>query len=238
MSSYCVYRHVFPNGKSYIGITSQTLTRRFNNGSGYKKCPKVYAAILKYGWNNVEHEMLFDGLTKQEAEAKEVELIAYYNSIENGYNIDHGGNVPGTHSVETRAKISAGNIGKRRPRWTEERRKAASAAVSGESNPFYGKHHSETVKKLHSDFMKGNKYNKGNHHTEDFKIAKSEQMKQKYANGGNPRCKSVIRKDNRGNEETYYSLRKAASVLGKSPASILSHIKSGKPLCGYTWRYE
>lgn len=222
----------------YIGITSQSLEKRFNNGNGYKKCPKVYAAILKYGWDNVEHEMLFDGLTKQEAEAKEIELIAYYNSIENGYNIEHGGNAPGTHSIETRAKISAGNVGKSRPHWTEERKQAASVSVSGKSNPFYGKHHSEAVKKAHSDFMKGNQYNKGNHHTEAFKIAKSEQMKQKYANGGNPRCKAVIRKDKQGNEEKFYSLRKAAIDLGKSPASILSCIKNGKPLCGYIWRYE
>lgn len=110
-NNYSVYRHIFPNGKCYIGITSQTLEKRFENGRGYKKCPKMHNAILKYGWNNIEHELLYSGLPKEEAEAKEIELIAFYGSVENGYNTDHGGNTTGTHSIETRNKISIANIG-------------------------------------------------------------------------------------------------------------------------------
>ena len=33
-SEYSVYKHTFPNGKVYIGITSQPLGKRFNGGSG------------------------------------------------------------------------------------------------------------------------------------------------------------------------------------------------------------
>lgn len=71
----------------------------------------MHNAILKYGWNNIEHELLYSGLSKEEAEAKEIELIAFYGSVENGYNIDHGGNTTGTHSIETRNKISIANKG-------------------------------------------------------------------------------------------------------------------------------
>jgi hypothetical protein len=37
-----------------------------------------YNAIKKYGWENIKHEVLFEGLTKQEADKKEIELITYY----------------------------------------------------------------------------------------------------------------------------------------------------------------
>lgn len=33
--TYKVYKHVFPNGKVYIGITSQSLDSRWNSGKGY-----------------------------------------------------------------------------------------------------------------------------------------------------------------------------------------------------------
>ena len=34
---FCVYEHVFPNGKRYIGITSKKPEARWENGSGYSK---------------------------------------------------------------------------------------------------------------------------------------------------------------------------------------------------------
>lgn len=91
---YCVYMHVNKiNGKIYIGITRQTVEQRWKtNGKGYKKqC--FYKAIKKYGWNNFNHIILFDKLTKEEAESKEKELISYYksNNSEFGYNIENGG---------------------------------------------------------------------------------------------------------------------------------------------------
>lgn len=237
-NNYSVYRHIFPNGKSYIGITSQPLKKRFENGRGYKRCPKMHNAILKYGWNNIEHELLYSGLSKEEAEAKEIELIAFYGSVENGYNIDHGGNTTGTHSIETRNKISIANKGIKKPPCSEERKAMLSEYFSGERNPFYGKHHSEKVKEEHSKFMKGNQYNKGNHHTEEFKRFKSAQMKEKYSNGGNPKCKAVIRTDSIGNVTRFYSLQNAAQTVGKNVSSLHNAIKKHSFYCGYYWEYE
>ena len=80
------------NGKIYIGITNMSVNRRWrNNGEGYKG-QFVYRAIKKYGWENVKHEVLFENLTQQEAEQKEIELIAFYksNQIEFGYNLAKG----------------------------------------------------------------------------------------------------------------------------------------------------
>lgn len=110
--NFCVYKHTAPNGKVYIGITSQNPHRRWrDNGSGYKKQKRFYNAILKYGWDNIKHEILYSELTKEEAEQKEIELIAEYKSDNNefGYNVTSGGDYRIGHpnTIEIRIKISA-----------------------------------------------------------------------------------------------------------------------------------
>lgn len=91
--SYTVYKHTSPVSKVYIGITKMNPIRRWANGLGYKNCTHFFNAILKYGWNNIKHEILFTGLTQEEAEYKERELIKKYNSNNPnfGYNIQLGG---------------------------------------------------------------------------------------------------------------------------------------------------
>lgn len=236
MSSYCVYIHTFPNGKHYVGLTMQAPERRWNNGHGYKDSPKMAKAIKKYGWENVRHEILLTGLTKAEAEAEEIHLIKKYDSIENGYNIQHGGNTTGTHNIETRKKIALGNKGKKMPPLSEDHKKKISLANSGSNNFFYGKHHTEEVKKQHSIFMMGNQYNKGNHHTEDFKRMKSEQMKKKYSNGSNPRSRVVIVESDRCISE-YFSLRNASRCEGVSPSVACGYVNGEKKQEGKSWRY-
>ena len=233
MSDYNVYVHIFPNNKKYVGITKQEPVKRWNHGGGYKKCPKVYAAILKYGWDNVEHVILQTGLSKECAEAEEIRLIKEFDSIVNGYNIEHGGNTIGTHNEETRRKISEANKGRKGHKWTEEEKERISEQTRGENNPFFGRHHSEEACRSHSDFMKGNQYNKGKHHTDEFKKTKSEQMKEKYSNGRNPRCKRVIYTDENGNVEIYVSLREAARCVGMSPVGLYKKIQKER-----TWKYE
>ena len=78
---------------------------------GYKDCPAFWSAIQKYGWENITHEILREGLSKNEAENEEIRLIKLFNSTDSkhGYNIENGGNCPGTHSEETRKKISVKN---------------------------------------------------------------------------------------------------------------------------------
>ena len=87
---YLVYAHIFPNGKRYIGIT-RNAEKRWRNGEGYKTQGKVYNAINRYGWDNIQHEILIDGLEKEQAEKIEQVLIQAYDSIENGYNTSIGG---------------------------------------------------------------------------------------------------------------------------------------------------
>lgn len=102
--SYYVYKHTAPNGKVYIGITQQRPTKRWGSGANYDYNTHFINAIKKYGWNNFTHEILFQDLSKEDALAKEKELIQLYDSSnrKKGYNISPGGAAPGK---ETAAKI-------------------------------------------------------------------------------------------------------------------------------------
>lgn len=64
---YYVYKHTCPNKKVYIGITGCTPEFRWQGGYGYKENGKFFKDILYYGWSNIKHEILAEGLTKEEA---------------------------------------------------------------------------------------------------------------------------------------------------------------------------
>lgn len=121
---YYVYKHTAPSNKVYIGITSQDPMLRWNNGLGYRNQKKFYSAIQKYGWDNIKHEILYSGLSKEDACQKEIELIAKYDSINNGYNVSVGGECGASgvvRSEETKKKMSESKKGvKHDDQWTNE----------------------------------------------------------------------------------------------------------------------
>lgn len=90
---YTVYEHLFPNGKRYIGITSQNVEKRWQNGNGYATQYFMNLAIQKYGWENIEHNILETGLTQKRAKEIEKYYINKYNTnnLLNGYNRTIGG---------------------------------------------------------------------------------------------------------------------------------------------------
>ena len=136
-NNYCVYMHISPSGKKYIGITSTEPNKRWRNGYGYKNNQYFYRAIEKYGWDNFQHIIIARGLTKDEAEWLEVELIRVNDSANHsyGYNIDLGGNSIGKLSEEHKQKISESKIGEKNPNYgkcfSEETRQRMSAARKG-----------------------------------------------------------------------------------------------------------
>ena len=83
------------NKKIYIGITGNIPEYRWNEGKRYKQNRHFYSSIKKYGWNNFDHIILYENLSKKEAEIKEIELIKHYDSTnkEKGYNMQKGGNL-------------------------------------------------------------------------------------------------------------------------------------------------
>lgn len=90
---YCVYKHTGPTGKVYIGITRRKPEKRWKGGYGYVDNRYFYRAILKFGWENFKHDIIADGLSKEEAAEMERKLIAEYDSTnpDVGYNIEAGG---------------------------------------------------------------------------------------------------------------------------------------------------
>ena len=103
MKSYCVYKHISPSNKVYIGITCQKPNERWLNGKGYKKNKYFFRAINKYGWGNFSHIIVAKGLSEDEAKWLEIQLIAVYDSTnkDNGYNLSKGGEgASGCHRTE------------------------------------------------------------------------------------------------------------------------------------------
>ena len=96
---WCVYVHIIPkeisgydHNKYYVGISSNTKRRWQKDGSGYKT-QFFWKAINKYGWDNIEHRILFDGLDEESAVYLENKVICSLRSNEKefGYNANEGG---------------------------------------------------------------------------------------------------------------------------------------------------
>lgn len=191
MNDYTVYMHIFPNGKKYIGITCQKPEKRWQNGYGYVKQDFMWRAIQKYKWHNIEHKILYTNLSKEEAEKIEIDLIKEYatNKDKYGYNITNGGNTLGTMDETTKMKISLAHTGKPRSEETKEKlrisnlgkalsdevkvkiSKALKGRNKGANNPFYGKKHTEELKKKWSENRKGqNNPNWGKKMPEEVKM--------------------------------------------------------------------
>ena len=97
---YCVYKHTTPANKYYFGITSYNKDKnlRWRNGMGYRTQTVFFNAIVKYGWDNIKHEIVEDNLTLDEAIKKERYYIEKYKTNvseykheANGYNMTAGG---------------------------------------------------------------------------------------------------------------------------------------------------
>lgn len=139
MKEYIVYCHILKlDGRKYVGITSQKPKKRWNYGNGYSSY--FYNAIKKYGWNNFDHQILYEHLTEKEAINKEIELIKkmQLNDRTKGFNICKGGQ--GTKGyVFTKKdleKMSKSHIGKK---LSEEQKKKISYALKEHYNHIHKK---------------------------------------------------------------------------------------------------
>ena len=121
--NHVVYIHINKiNLKVYVGQTCQQLHRRWRNGKGYLNCDTYFAnAIKKYGWDNFEHIILENGLTKSEADFYEKMYIKEYKSYDKqyGYNLTFGGDgMTPTNETRTKMKLHHPDFkGKKSPRY-------------------------------------------------------------------------------------------------------------------------
>ena len=141
------------NDKVYIG-QSVDIYKRWDahiNTSNDKNKKEynypLYSAFRKYGIENFDFEIL-EVCDKETLDDLEIKYIKEYNSCTldkngYGYNQNHGGK-NGYHEnkiTEEKEKI---------------RIKKLKKSMKGENNPMFGKHHSDEVRKIISDFRKNN----------------------------------------------------------------------------------
>lgn len=188
--SFIVYIHTCPNGKKYVGVTTEnTPKRRWRDGDGYKSQNHFYRAIQKYGWDNIVHDV-FETESEELMMFWEKILIFYYDTTNpnNGYNKASGGNGPFgvKRSEETREKLSKSHLGHI---VTEETKKKISQTLKGRRIQV---HSEETCMKI-SQTLKGRKLSEehkkkisngqlGRIHSEETKRKMSESMKLYYEN--------------------------------------------------------
>lgn len=237
---YSVYKHTSPSGKVYIGITSMKPKERW--AAGYKCCKAFQAAIEKYGWENIKSEILFTGLTRDEACSKEIELIAFYNSTNSkyGYNISGGGKAPLLGlpvSQATREKLSKAS----KEVWQN---KEYHDAHSGKNAYWYGKHHSaeslQKIKDHHPDQSGVNHPMYGKKHTDESKKKMSIAIKGKHLRGENCHAKPVVQLALDGTYLATYLCMEDAAEATHSHASNIRKVITGErnQAGGFKWQYK
>jgi len=166
-----VYRHLRPNGETfYIGI-------------GYYK--RAYDKSNRNNhWNNIVNkynytiEILQEDLTWEEAVDQEIMLIALYGreDLDKGLlcNMTDGGEGVQGYIMSNEQKAYIGNLASKR---------------IGKLNPFYGKHHTEELKRFFSESQKGEK---GPNYGKDFSIETRKKMSDNNRRGKHPQSRSVI----------------------------------------------
>lgn len=218
---YQVYKHTNKiNKKVYIGITGQNWQRRWK--TKYKANKFFHSAILKYGEENFDHEVLFEHLIKEEAQQKEIELIAEYksNDPEYGYNLSSGGESHngciGMHyqTEESKAKISATHKGKVIPQ--DVRDKMSKSHKGKHSKPVW----LNTPEQIEASRQRmiGNNYASLRTHENTTPVS------------------SI---DSNGNITQYNSIKEAAKAVGTTPTSIYRACSKKRKTCkGLIWNYE
>lgn len=221
-NNYIVYLHTTPSGKRYVGITSKKPEQRWLNGRGYLRNNHFWNAIKAYGWENISHEILESGLSREDAGIAEKKYISVFKSNDPlyGYNLTDGGEKGAHHTEESRKKLSKAMTGKHFNRgvpFTEERKRHLSehhADVSGANNPNYGKKWTAeqlAVRQGHRSYKRG---------------------------GENPTARAILQFDMDGNlVKRWGSIAEAAETYCKT--SIKDCLRGKyKQHKGYLWRYE
>ena len=227
--TYTVYLHTFPNGKKYIGITYRKPEYRWNNGKNYRSQEIMRRAIEKYGWENITHEILFEHLTKEEAEQKEIELIAQYKSNQRkyGYNIENGGNSRGAVSEKTKIKISKNNA-----RYWKGKKLSLETRKKISQNQKGRKISKESIRKALETKKKN--YPNGIHVSKENRLKSSQRMK-----GNKLSAKPIMQLTKDLKEIKIWScISDASRELKINNGSIVSCAKGKRPSAGgYIWKY-
>lgn len=197
------------NGKVYVGQTKRPLEKRIQEHFRYKKSP-ISKALRSIGLSGFEIRVIDHAHSHEELDEKERFWIKYYDClVPNGYNICEGGEgVKGWHpSEEHKEKLRESHLGR----------------GTGVDNPMYGK-----IGKLNPFY--------GKKHTEEVRKKMSECAKQRNITyGNNPRARRV-RCINTG--EIFDSVKEAAEKYDLSRTGVNNCCTGYRSSChGYKWEY-
>lgn len=186
-----IYKYTSPNGRIYIGQTTEERRRRrtFLNLNKSYGGDKIDAARKKYKPENFEYEILFEGkfATKEEATLKLDELEEYYITIfdtyKNGYNMTFGGYTTRgfSFSEEQKKEMSIARMGRKtRPKTLEEKAEHSALMKEKWASESYRKlreeiNNSEEHKRILSESLSGEKNGMyGKKHTQSSRMKMSE----------------------------------------------------------------
>lgn len=215
---YTVYIHRCPNGKIYVGCTSQPLAERWRStGIGYKS-QAFWEAICEFGWRNISHEIVAEGLLRDDAEKLEAELILKYksNDPEHGYNVRYGGS---------------------KSKWRED-------SVEKLRQANIGKHCSEEAKRKLHDFNIGKKLSdetkakiSATMKAKGIPEEQQKRMQAKLKGLSHPKAWRAIRRIEDG--EIFPNALEAAHAVGLTSRSAIRHACEGrmKTAGGYHWEF-
>lgn len=210
--NYCVYMHVSPDGRKYIGVTCQNPKKRWGkNGNGYSRCKRFQNAIKEIGWDSFYHIILADGLSEEAAHKEEERLVILHqaNNPKYGFNTFFGG----LH-------------GAKGYKWEKEDVQKRSDALKGHETT------AETRKKIGDS-------NRGRKHTAESRKHFSESHKGKFIGAEHPRSKAVSLYSLSGEYIcTYGSIGEAERNTGDYHSGIINCCKEKfSQYRGHIWRY-
>lgn len=219
--NYCVvYIFLFPNNKKYCGFSSN-ISHRWQTQTNYSRCPLVWKAMQKYGWNNIKKYIIFKSANKQEALDMEYQTIKNLDLLnpQFGYNlVDGGGALPHNATLN----LSEEQI--------EHKRQIAKQMWE---NP-------ETA-----EYMK-QRMREEDHVSRMQKTVEERKVIWGTHNLGRtpPNAKTILQIDINTNEvlNEYPSARQAAIALGLDPKSCANIQRTargkGQTAYGYKWRWK
>lgn len=201
---YCIENLV--NGKKYIGQSVDVTHRFYDHKSRLNNC-KHRNDYLQKSWDKYKKEnfkcYLIESCDANNLDDMEKYWIEFYktNIRKYGYNLDSGGNLNKKVSKSTKEKISKNH-----------------ADVSGDNNPFYGKHHSEGIMNsiLNSDGYKNRKVKGEDAHLCKITYETAKYIKDYFSDG----------------HKLYHGEVSDIAKQFDISIGIVSHIKNG-----YAWNY-
>ena len=263
---YCVYKHVFPDGKVYIGKTSRLPLSRWTSGYGYKGQTAIENEINSIGrerfLSDVSHFILGKDGTWQvwNREMKYEESNVFSSNQANSLEKQH---INECHATDPLYGLNSASGGDRDFAFNDiakqNNSKAKKEYLKTHTPNFKGMHHTDKTKKILSEKaskqMKENPSFKGRKHTEKTKELIGEKNR-RHMLENNPfkgkhhsdetkellrqkRQKRVTKYDLEGKRlESYESVSTAAEATGVKYTGISNCARGGTKQCaGFIWRY-